>query len=146
MDQPIKIDAKESDYLYTQKSQISNSGLGLFTAITIHRSEIIALFKGEILNSRQSKKRADKGDNAYFLKLPNGDILDTNNSKCLAGFANDAEGTIKSTFKNNAEIIMDDEQNICLMAKKKIDAGEEIFCAYGKKYWEDKKQKTGPLK
>lgn len=139
MESTLKIEALEEDYLYTQISQIANAGLGLFTAITIHRSEIIAIFKGEILNSRQSKKRADKGENAYFLKLPNGDILDTNNSKCLAGFANDAEGPIKSLFKNNAEIVMDDEQNICLMAKKKIAAGEEIFCAYGKKYWADKK-------
>ena len=140
MDITLKIDAEESDYLYTQVSQIANAGLGLYTAITIHRSEIIAVFTGETLNSKQSKNRADKGENAYFLKLPNGDILDTNNSKCLAGFANDAEGTIKSAFKNNAEIVMDDEQNICLLAKKKIAAGEEIFCAYGKKYWADKNQ------
>ena len=139
MEITLKIDAEESDYLYTQISQISNAGLGLFTAITIYRSEIIAIFRGETLNSKQSKKRADKGENAYFLKLPNGNILDTNNSKCLAGFANDAEGTIKSPFKNNAEIVMDDQNNICLMAKKKIAAGEEIFCGYGKKYWEDKK-------
>jgi len=139
MEIPQKIEAAESDYLYTQNSQIANAGLGLFTAITIHRSEIIAIFKGETLNSKQSKKRADKGENAYFLKLPNGNILDTNNSKCLAGFANDAEGTIKSAFNNNAEIVMDEQQNICLMARKKIEAGEEIFCAYGKKYWADKK-------
>ena len=139
MEITLKIDAEESDYLYTQISQIANTGIGLFTAITIYRSEIIAIFRGETLNSKQSKKRADKGENAYFLKLPNGNILDTNNSKCLAGFANDAEGTIKSPFKNNAEIVMDDQNNICLMAKKKIAAGEEIFCGYGKKYWEDKK-------
>ncbi len=139
MEIPQKIEAAESDYLYTQNSQIANAGLGLFTAITIHRSEIIAIFKGETLNSKQSKKRVDKGENAYFLKLPNGNILDTNNSKCLAGFANDAEGTIKSAFKNNAEIVMDEQQNICLLARKKIAAGEEIFCAYGKKYWADKK-------
>ena len=138
MEQTIKIEAKESDYLYTNPSQIANAGSGLFTAITIYKSEIIAVFTGEILNSRQSKQRADKGENAYFLKLPNGNILDTYNSKCLAGYANDAEGTTKSQFKNNAEIVMDDKQNICLMAKKKIAAGEEIFCAYGKKYWADK--------
>ena len=84
MDITLKIDAEESDYLYTQVSQIANAGLGLYTAIAIHRSEIIAVFTGETLNSKQSKKRADKGENAYFLKLPNGDILDTNNSKCLA--------------------------------------------------------------
>jgi len=39
-----KIEAEESDYLYTDPSQIPNAGLGLFTAIKLFKEEQIAVF------------------------------------------------------------------------------------------------------
>jgi SET domain-containing protein len=55
---------------------------------------------------------------------------------CYAKYANDAEGLSSSNFKNNAKITLDDDNNVCIKASKKIKAGEEIFCSYGKRYWE----------
>lgn len=134
----LKIQAKESDYLYKEESQINGAGLGLFTAIPIYKDEIIAVFSGEIITPLEAEQRAGKGLDSYFLNLPNGNTLDTYNSKCFAGYANDAEGFSKSQFKNNAEIQMTDNQIVCLVAKKQIASGEEVFCAYGKKYWKRK--------
>ena len=133
------IDAQESDYLYVQTSQLSNSGKGLFTAIAIYKEEIISIFKGEILSDIEAELRVKNNTNQYFMNLHNGSILDCRNTDCFAKYANDASGFSKSNFKNNAKITLDENNNVCLMAIRKIKSGEEIFCDYGKKYWKKHK-------
>ena len=129
------IDAEESDYLYVRESQLPNSGNGLFTAIEIFKEEIISVFYGEILTNEESEVRVKSGNDAYFMNLLNGKILDCKNTDCFAKYANDASGFSRSEFKNNAKITLDENNNVCLMAIRKIKSGEEIFCDYGKKYW-----------
>jgi uncharacterized protein len=129
------IESPESDYLYTKISQIPDSGNGLFTAIPIYKDEIIAIFKGEILTQKVAEIRAKQGLDKYFISLLNGTIMDSMLVECFAKYANDASGFSKSEFKNNAKIALDDHENVCLIATKKIKIGEEIFCVYGKKYW-----------
>ena len=130
-----KINASESDYLYTNPSQITNSGTGLFTAINIYKDEIIAIYKGKILTESEAKTKADNGKDKYFISLLNGTILDSMPVKCFAKYANDATGFSKSDFKNNSKIGLDENENVCLIATRKIKQGEEVFCNYGKRYW-----------
>lgn len=130
-----KIDARESEYLYTNHSQIPDAGIGLFTAIDIYKDEIIAIFKGKILTDAEARRRAKDGNDRYFINLLNGSIMDSMNAKCFAKYANDANGLSKSNFKNNAVITLDDNDKVCIVAIKNIKAGEELFCSYGKKYW-----------
>ncbi len=130
-----KILAPESDYLYIAISQLPNSGNGLFTAIEIYKDEIISEFKGEVLSIKEAELRVKNGVDNYFMNLINGSILDCKNTECFAKYANDANGYSKSAFKNNAKITLDENQNVCLIAIRKIKSGEEIFCDYGKKYW-----------
>ena len=132
------IEANEHDYLYYATSQIPNAGLGLFTAITIYKDEIICYFEGELLSKAEAKARASKGMNQYFIIMPNGSILDCMQTPCFAKYANDAKGSIGSNHKNNAKIVLDDNNQVCLQATRKLMAGEEIFCSYGKSYWSDK--------
>ena len=127
-----KIQAQESDYLYIQISQLHN---GLFTVITIYKDEIVAIFKGEVLSHSEAEIRIQKGADAYFMNLLDGTILDCMNTDGFAKYANDAHGFSKSDFKNNAKITLDENNNVCLMAVRKIKSGEDIFCDYGKKYW-----------
>jgi len=107
----------------------------LFTAIDIYKNEIISLFKGEIVSNKEAEKRANQNNDRYFINLLDGSIMDSMNTDCFAKYANDAKGLTNSTFKNNADISLDDADNVCLKATKNIKAGEEIFCAYGKPYW-----------
>jgi uncharacterized protein len=130
-----KINAPESDYLYISLSQLPDSGNGLYTAINLYKDEIIAVFKGEILTRVQAKKRADKGNDKYFISLLNGTIMDSMNVMCFAKYANDANGYANSCFKNNAKIGLDENDKICLIATRNFKAGEELFCSYGKRYW-----------
>jgi len=129
------IEALESDYLYIKSSHIKNAGKGLFTAIDIYKDEIISLFKGEIIANKEAKKRAQLNDDKYFINLLDDSILDSMHTGCYAKYANDAEGLSSSNFKNNAKITLDDDNNVCLKASKKIKSGEEVFCSYGKRYW-----------
>jgi uncharacterized protein len=129
------INAPESDYLYTQTSQLENSGNGLFTAIPIFKDEIIATFLGEILDLQTANERAKNGLDKYFIVLLNGSILDSMPVFCFAKFANDASGFSQTSFKNNAKITLDENNNVCLVATRKIKQNEEIFCSYGAKYW-----------
>ena len=130
-----KIQALEEDYLYVATSQLPNSGNGLYTAIAIYKDEIISEFKGEVLSDEEAAIRIKNGTDNYFMNLHNGSILDCQNTDCFAKYANDATGFSKSVFKNNAKITLDENQNVCLIAIRKLKSGEEIFCDYGKKYW-----------
>jgi SET domain-containing protein len=136
VESPDKIDAKELDYLYVQESQIPNAGKGLFTSLPIFKDEIISLFKGEILSAEEADIRANNGTNRYFINMLDGTIMDSMKVKCFAKYANDAEGLVKSEFSNNATITLDDDNRVCLVATCDIIIGKEIFCSYGRKYWQ----------
>ena len=133
--QPNKIEALESDYLYVKTSQIPDAGNGLFTAIEIYKNEIISLFKGKVITDKEAGKRASLNQDRYFINMLDGNIMDSMHTDCFAKYANDTSGLTNTRFKNNAEITLDDEENICLKATKNITSGEEIFCGYGKRYW-----------
>ena len=129
------IKAQESSYLYTEISQLPNAGKGLHTAIDIYKGEIIAIYKGEIITDAQAKMRIEANIDQYFINMLDGSIMDSIKTRCMAKYANDAQGQLNSSFKNNAKIALDEEQNVCLIATRHIKTGEEIFCSYGKKYW-----------
>ena len=135
----LTIEAPESDYLYIQDSQITNAGKGLFTAIDIYPNEIISLFKGEILTNNEAQKRVSEGNDRYFINMLDGSILDSMHIDCFAKYANDAEAFSKLEFKNNSKITLDDDDNVCIVATKKIKSQQEIFCSYGVKYWKKHK-------
>lgn len=133
--QTNKIDAPESDYLYTAVSQLPNAGKGLYTAIAIYKDEVISVFKGEVLTDKQAEERASKNEDQYFINKLDGRILDSMHVDCFAKYANDASGLGNADFKNNTKIALDDDNNICIIATRKIKVGEELFCSYGKRYW-----------
>lgn len=140
-----EIEAKEQDYLYIMRSQIPDSGNGLYTAIPIYKDEVISIFKGKILSDNEAQRRATKGDDAYFMNLPDGTILDSMRVKCFAKYANDASGLVQTVYKNNSRITFDENGKVCLVATKRILLGAEIFCGYGKKYWKKYSEKINPL-
>ena len=133
--QPTTIDAPEADYLYVQASLIPGAGKGLFTAIPIHRGEVVAVFTGERLSAKEAKLRAEQEKNDYFVTLMDGSTLDSMHSECFAKYANDVEGTGSSRKRNNAVITLDDTDRPCVMAMRSIPAGAEVYVDYGAAYW-----------
>jgi len=133
--EPHPLDIPEADYLYVQPSGIPHAGMGLFTAIPLQRGDVIAVFQGERLSAAEAKRRADSGENAYFVTLLDGSTLDSMHTECFAKYANDAVGPGNSRLRNNAVITLDDEDRPCIVATHAIKAGGEIYVGYGKAYW-----------
>lgn len=107
----------------------------MYTAIPIYKEEVIALFKGEILSELQIQGRLKKGKDQYFIRMLDGTIMDSINTKCFAKYANDAQAYTGAAFKNCSKITIDEDDNVALIATRNIKANEEIFCGYGKAYW-----------
>ena len=61
--------------------------------------------------------------------------MDSMHVDCFAKYANDAKAFNTTGLKNNAKISLDDDDNVCLVATRKINPMEEIFCSYGAIYW-----------
>jgi SET domain-containing protein len=137
---PEPIDAAESDYLYVDSSAITGAGLGLFTAIPIFQNEIISIFKGEILSNKEAKLRAQHHQDDYFISLLDGTILDSQYVDCYAKYANDADAFGGKAKGNNANITLNESGEVCLVASKDIDMGQEIYAGYGHRYWKNKAQ------
>lgn len=129
------IDAPEEDYLFVGPSQLPEAGRGLYTAIPIHKGEIIAVYAGELLGAEEAARRAAAGEDRYFINLPDGRLLDSMHTDCLAKYANDAAGPGGSPFANNARIALNSKGRPCLVATRTIKSGAELFCGYGKAYW-----------
>ncbi len=134
--EPEPIPAPEADYLYIAASGIAGAGHGLYTAIEIHRGELIARYHGERLSQAEAARRAAMGQDRYFMELPDGGILDTGPVEGFAKYANDAR-PVKGAggAANNARITLDGHGTPCLMATRRIRAGQEVLCNYGRRYW-----------
>jgi SET domain-containing protein len=133
---PDGIDAEEADYLYVAASGLPGAGMGLFAAITLYKDEVIAHYRGERLAPEEAQRREALGEDRYFMMLPDGGVLDPARTKeGMAKYANDADGPSGAGGRNNAVISLDDEGEVCLRALRRIRPGEEILCAYGKRYW-----------
>ena len=126
---------EEEEYLYTALSGLPGAGQGLFTAITLYKDEVIALYRGERLSAREAGDRATQRLDRYFMELPDGTTLDAMAVEGYAKFANDAKGSAETALRNNAVIAMDDSGKVCLRAIRRIRTGEEVLCGYGKRYW-----------
>ncbi|MBU3914918.1 SET domain-containing protein-lysine N-methyltransferase [bacterium] len=113
----------------------------MLTAIDIYKEEVIAVFTGEIISDDEAERRMKKEEDNYFINLLDGRIMDSKHTFCFAKFANDATGNGKTPFKNNAKIALNDNDEVCLIATRKIKAGEEIFCGYGREYWKKHSEK-----
>ena len=117
------------------RSQLPGAGQGLYTAIPLHKGEIIAVFAGELLGAEEAARRAAAGQDRYFINLPDGQLLDSMHTHCLAKYANDASEPPGGPQMNNAKIALNGKGQPCLIAARAIRSGAEIFCGYGKAYW-----------
>ena len=133
---PDGIPLQEEDYLYTALSGLPGAGQGLFTALSLYKDEVIAIFHGERLSAKEAAARAEQGLDRYFMELPDGTTLDAMDVQGFAKFANDARGSAATSLRNNAKIGLDDSGQVCLRATRRIREGEEVLCGYGKRYWQ----------
>ena len=125
-------------FLRVKKSQIPNSGKGLFTTAAIPKGKRIVEYKGRIVKWKDVKY--EDATNGYLMYITSQVVIDARPSKTLGRYANDARGNGRvKGLRNNAEYVS--EGNRCFIeATRNIQAGDEILVGYGKGYWDlDKK-------
>lgn len=122
-------------FLYVKRSNLPNSGKGLFTKVSIIKSTRIVEYKGK-LRKWKDVKHLD-GVNGYLMHITRNAVIDALPAKHTLGrYANDAKGLSKVPgLRNNAEYVS--EGNRCFIeATRTIYKSEEILVDYGKEYWQ----------
>jgi SET domain-containing protein len=125
--------------LVVKKSTIPGSGNGLFTKVFIPKGTRIVEYKGRITSWKDADH--DDGHNLYLFYIKRYHVIDARPyKKALARFSNDANGFTKVPGLKNNSTYVTDGLKAFLESTKDIQAGEEIFVDYGKKYWVELKK------
>jgi uncharacterized protein len=125
--------------LYVKKSRLPKAGKGLYTTHEIKKGEKVCEYEGEKLTWKECLKRNEnqKGKGAYYFFINSRNCVDAQYTlDALARYANDAAGTVRvEGIRNNSkyDII---KGKPYIVATRNIQAGSEIFVAYGKEYWD----------
>lgn len=105
----------------------SIAGLGLFATTTYKRGDFIIEYTGERISTDEANRRGGK----YLFTVTDEITIDGKGRENTARYIN-------HSCTPNAEAERDeDELIIRILAKRRINPGEEIFYDYGKEYWDD---------
>jgi hypothetical protein len=123
--------------LYITHSQLSDSGLGVYTDDFIPENTIIGEYKGELVKSYNLES------NDYFYELVEADegsglmgvgIDASKLPRCYMAMINDAQ--FSKTYTNNCVFEADvEEEKVYVVSTRDIEPEEELFVSYGEGYW-----------
>jgi len=129
--------------LYIKESVIPGAGMGLFTDTPIKKGEIVIEYEGENITWKECEKRNEAMEDlgGYYFYISKNNCIDALNVlDALGRYANDARGYVRVPGLNNNSEYKIIKKKPFIIAKRKIKAGEEIFVAYGKDYWDVMKE------
>ncbi len=121
--------------LIIKRSKIPGAGKGLFTKKLIEKATRITEYKGRIT----TWKEVQHGNvfNAYVYYVKRGHVIDAmKHKKVLARYINDAAGITRIKGITNNCNFVNENGRVFIESTKKIEAGEELYVAYGKEYWD----------
>ncbi|HMP98969.1 MAG TPA: SET domain-containing protein [Cyclobacteriaceae bacterium] len=130
--------AKKKLRLVVKKSQLPKAGKGLYTKDFIKKGTRVIEYKGEIIDDKESERRAEEEDiYGYMFFINKKHCIDAYYTpQHMARYANDARGIARvKGLKNNAdyEIV---GKKCFITTTRDVEPGEEIFVDYGKEYWD----------
>lgn len=125
---------KQMPQLLIKKSQLPDSGKGLFTLDDIPKGGRICEYSGR--RRKWVEVKHLDGHNGYLLRLNRTTAIDAKSLNSGKGrYANDAAGLSRIPgLKNNAEYLIYGDR-VFIEATRRIQAGEEILVSYGKDFW-----------
>lgn len=119
--------------LVVKRSQLPDSGKGLFTKKFIPKGTRIVEYKGKV----KTWKEAAHEENGYIYHVNRNHVIDAKPyPKALARYANDARGLVRIKGLTNNSDYIEDGKRVYITSKKDIPAGSEILVGYGKEYWD----------
>lgn len=105
----------------------SKAGLGLFARTPFKRGDFIIEYTGELIKTEEADRRGGK----YLFIINDAWVLDGKGREHTGRYIN-------HSCKPNAEAESDeDAKKVRILARKKIEPGEEITYDYGKEYWNE---------
>lgn len=117
------------------------AGRGLFATRHHRRHEYLTEYGGVRLTKAEADRERQAGfETGWFASTRTGYVLDgrfvSAEDEKLASFANDA----RDPARNNARLVprwnhRTAQEEVWLKATRDIESGEEIFCSYGRAYW-----------
>ncbi len=127
-------------HLFIKKSNIPNSGKGLFTRQFIPKDSLIIEYTGEVTTWKEIVKAEERTGffNRYVYYVNRNHVIDALHSTSLARYPNDAGGLKKIKGLINNSGYLRKGLRIFMYAETDIAAGAEIFISYGKDYWKEK--------
>ena len=126
-------------HLRVKTSTLPGAGKGLFTKKAIPKGTIITEYTGKV--SKWKDAEHEDGTNPYIYYVTRNYVIDGKGPEAsIAKYANDARGfkNVKG-YTNNAGYLQKGKR-VFVEALRDITAGEEIFVAYGKEYWDVMKE------
>ncbi len=113
-----------------QPSMIPGAGLGLITSIPRKAGDLICIYRGKCLRTRDAMKTSDK---RYLMRLGSQSYVDAKH--CIhnpARYINDC----RNENGYNVEFLKVPEEGIArVVATRDVEAGDELYARYGKFYW-----------
>ena len=123
--------------LIVKTSQLPNSGKGLFTTKAIKKGSKIIEYKGEIIDWKEYERRVEIDEDGYLFFINKKRCIDAfNTPQHKARFANDAAGLGRVKGLTNNSVYEIEGDKCFIVARKDIEAGDEIFVSYSKEYWD----------
>jgi len=124
--------------LKVKTSLLPNAGKGLFTDKPIKKGEKVIEYLGEIIDWKEYEKRVLEDKDGYLFFINKKKCIDAYSTpEHKARYANDAAGLSRvKGLKNNADYEVFNNENCFIVARRDIEAGEEIFVNYTKEYWD----------
>jgi hypothetical protein len=115
---------KSSFDLYVKKSNIPNSGYGVFTKSFIPKDSFIDFYYGNLCTSIKG--------GSYFIYINDEYGIDACGvPRCYMAMLNDS---YNSEYTNNCEFIIED-LTVSIKSFKDIEIDSELFLSYGDSYW-----------
>jgi len=103
----------------------SLAGLGLYTKIPFKKGEFVIEYTGKMITSREADEKCGK----YLFEINSKWTIDGSGRNNLARYIN-------HSCRPNCEAYIVGKK-IKIMAKKNIEAGEELSYNYGKEYFDE---------
>jgi uncharacterized protein len=123
--------------LLVKTSQLPNAGKGLFTTTPIKKGSKVIEYKGEIIDWKEYEKRVKEDKDGYLFFINKKTCIDAwSTPQHKARYANDAHGLSRTKGLNNNSVYEIEDNKCYIVATRDINAGEEIFVAYTKEYWD----------
>ena len=121
--------------LIIKRSKIPGAGKGLFTKLSISKGARIAEYKGRITTWKEVQK--SKVFNGYVYYIKRDLVIDAmKRTKVLSRYVNDAAGLTRIKGITNNCRFVNANGRVFIDAIKNIEAGTELYVAYGKEYWD----------